>query len=142
LHGEAQRIRDEVEQESAQVARREALADETAAKARAAKAEAEAKAAEAIRLEQRAESHRSSVETSRDELDQRRAHADTIDPHVKVDENADENADDVVDGEVVDPQDGASYDRTERYARTDTYDGTDSYDRTGTTAVPPAAHRG
>jgi nitrogen fixation-related uncharacterized protein len=85
LHGEAQRIRTEVEQESAQVARREALADETAAKARAAKAEAEAKAAEAARLEERAQSHRSSVDSARDDLDERRAHADSIDPRVKAD---------------------------------------------------------
>jgi FtsZ-interacting cell division protein ZipA len=91
LHGEAQRIRTEVEQESAQVARREALADETAAKARAAKAEAEAKAAEAARLEERAQSHRSSVASARDDLDERRAHADTIDPRVKTDKADDEN---------------------------------------------------
>jgi hypothetical protein len=65
------------------VARREALADETAAKARAAKAEAEVKAAEAARLEDRAQSHRSSVEDSRDDLNERRAHADSIDPRVK-----------------------------------------------------------
>jgi hypothetical protein len=87
LHGEAERIRGEVEQDSVQVARREALADETAAKARAAKAEAEAKAAEARRLEQRAESHRSSVESSRGDLDERRAHADSIDPRVKADKS-------------------------------------------------------
>ena len=85
LHGEAERIRGEVEQESAQVARREALAEETAAKARAAKAEADVKAAEAARLEERALSHRSSVDTSRDDLDERRAHADSIDPRVKAD---------------------------------------------------------
>jgi cbb3-type cytochrome oxidase maturation protein len=86
LHGEAERIRGEVEQESAQVARRQALADETAAKARAAKAEAEVKAAEGDRLEERAQSHRSSVETSRDDLDERRAHADSIDPRVKAEQ--------------------------------------------------------
>jgi hypothetical protein len=85
LHGEAQSIREQVKEESVQVNRREALADETAAKARAAKAEAEVKAAEAARLEQRAGSHRSAVETSRSELDSRREHADTIDPKVKVD---------------------------------------------------------
>ncbi|MCV7226325.1 hypothetical protein [Mycolicibacterium komossense] len=89
LHSEAERIRGEVEQESAVVARREALADETAAKARAAKAEAEVKAAEAARLEERAQSHRVSVESSRDDLDERRAHADSIDPRVKADTNDD-----------------------------------------------------
>jgi cbb3-type cytochrome oxidase maturation protein len=86
LHGEAERIRGEVEQESDRVGRRAALADETAAKARAAKAEAEVKAAEAARLDERAQSHRSSVETSRDDLDERRAHADSIDPAVKAEE--------------------------------------------------------
>ena len=60
------------------MARRQAIADETAAKARAAKAEAEVKAAEAARLEQRAGEHRSSVEASREDLDERRAHADSI----------------------------------------------------------------
>ena len=99
LHGEAERIRGEVEQESAQVARREALADETAAKARAAKAEAEVKAAEAARLEERALSHRSSVETSRDDLDDRRAHADSIDPRVKADKT--DKADDEIDNAEV-----------------------------------------
>ena len=43
LHGEAQRIRDEVEQESVGVDRRAALAQETSARARAARAEAEAR---------------------------------------------------------------------------------------------------
>ncbi|CAN5226049.1 hypothetical protein BH09ACT8_BH09ACT8_24560 [soil metagenome] len=100
LHGEAERIRGEVEQESAQVARREALAEETAAKARAAKAEAEVKAAEAARLEERALTHRSSVESSRDDLDDRRAHADSIDPRVKTDKAAE--ADQINDAELVD----------------------------------------
>ncbi len=89
MHGEAERIRSEVEEESAQVARREALAEETAAKARAAKAEAEVKAAEAARLEERALSHRSSVESANDDLEERRAHADHIDPRVKTDKTDD-----------------------------------------------------
>jgi nitrogen fixation-related uncharacterized protein len=83
LHGKAERIREEVEVESVQVKRREALADETAARARAAQAEAEAKAAEAARLADRADVHRDAVVTSREDLDERRAHADTIDPRVK-----------------------------------------------------------
>lgn len=83
LHGKAERIREEVEQDTIQVRRREALADETAAKARAAQAEAEAKAAEARRLADRADLHRDAVVTSREELDERRAHADSIDPRVK-----------------------------------------------------------
>jgi FtsZ-interacting cell division protein ZipA len=83
LHGKAERIREEVEQDSAKVARREALAEETAAKARAAQAEAEAKAAEAARLSQRAEVHRDAVATHREDLEERRSHADSIDPRVK-----------------------------------------------------------
>ena len=86
LHGKAERIREEVEQDSVKVARREALADETAAKARAAQAEAEAKAAEAKRLTGRADVHRDAVSTSREDLDERRSHADSIDPRVKADD--------------------------------------------------------
>ncbi|MET0698172.1 MAG: hypothetical protein ABWY93_00795 [Mycobacterium sp.] len=123
LHGEAERIRGEVDQEAVQVARREALADETAAKARAAAAEAEAKAAEARRLEQRAESHRSSVDTARGDLDERRAHADSIDPRVKADKTDDDT--------VVDEQ--AAYDRPA--------DGQVNYDPNYDQKSPPAAHR-
>lgn len=86
LQGKAERIREEVEHDSIQVRRREALADETAAKARAAQAEAEAKAAEARRLADRANLHRDAVSTSQEELDERRAHADSIDPRVKANE--------------------------------------------------------
>ncbi|HNM85605.1 MAG: hypothetical protein U0Q20_00055 [Mycobacterium sp.] len=83
LHGEAQRIRDEVEQHAADLDRRETLARETAARAQVARAEAEAKDAEATRLEQRADVHRSVAAAGRDELDSRLEHADTIDPRVK-----------------------------------------------------------
>jgi membrane protein involved in colicin uptake len=128
MHGEAERIRGEVEQESVQVARREALADETAAKARAAAAEAEAKAAEARRLEQRAESHRSSVDTARGDLDERRAHADSIDPRVK----ADKTDDDAVAAEE------AAYDRpADGQVNYDANRDQAGYDQTS----PPAAHR-
>ena len=89
LHGEAEQIREEVGQESLNVERREALAKETSAKARAARAEAEAKDAEATRLEDRAEAHRQAAAASRDELDARLDHADDIDPKVKFDEKAD-----------------------------------------------------
>jgi hypothetical protein len=91
LHTKAELIREEVEQESVQVKRREALAEETAAKARAAQAEAEAKAAEAARLAQRADVHRDAVSTSQEDLDERRAHADSIDPRVKNTHAADDN---------------------------------------------------
>lgn len=83
MHGKAERIREEVEVDAVQVKRREALADETAAKARAAQAEAEAKAAEAARLAERADVHRDAVASSRDDLEERRAQADSIDPRVE-----------------------------------------------------------
>lgn len=79
-HAQAERIREEVGQESQRVEKREAFADETQAKARAAKAEAEVKAAEAARLEEAAASRREAATTSREELDARREHADAIDP--------------------------------------------------------------
>jgi FtsZ-interacting cell division protein ZipA len=82
-HAEAQRIREQVDQVSQQVQRREAFADETETKARAAQAEADAKAAEAARLQQRAQDHRSNVTDARHALDEQRAHADSIDPRVE-----------------------------------------------------------
>lgn len=79
-HAQAERIREEVGQESQRVEKREAFAEETQAKARAAKAEAEVKAAEAARLEEAAASHRESATASREELDARRERADALDP--------------------------------------------------------------
>ena len=79
-HAQAERIREEIGQESQRVEKREAFADETQAKARAAKAEAEVKAAEAARLEETAASHREAATTSREELDARRERADALDP--------------------------------------------------------------
>ncbi|MFC4603281.1 hypothetical protein [Rhodococcus kronopolitis] len=79
-HVEAEEIRTQAGEESLRVGQREALADETAAKARAAQAEAEAKAAEAEGLEQRAAAHRIEATDSRDELNQQLDRADTIDP--------------------------------------------------------------
>ena len=79
-HVQAERIREEVGQETHRVEKREAYAEETEAKARAAKAEAEAKAAEAARLQQTAATHREAVTTSREDLDARRERADALDP--------------------------------------------------------------
>jgi biopolymer transport protein ExbB/TolQ len=79
----ADEIREEVRQEHAKVQRREALADETAAKARAAQAEAEAKAAEAARLEENAAKHRDHATTRREELDEKWSEADSLDPRVE-----------------------------------------------------------
>ncbi|MCP9272461.1 hypothetical protein [Mycolicibacterium arenosum] len=80
---EAQRLRAELDAESQQVAKRQALAEETDARARAAAAEAEAKAAEARRLSERAASHQETVATHREDLDERRKHIDSLDPDVK-----------------------------------------------------------
>lgn len=83
LHGKAEHIRRETRQEAVKVDQRAALAKETEARARAAEAEAEAKAAEAERLAGRAQEHRSAADTSRQDLDARLQHADSIDPKVK-----------------------------------------------------------
>lgn len=80
---QAEELRDHVRQESVKVQRREALADETAARARAAQAEADAKAAEAARLQERADTHRTEATTSRDRLDEKWAHADSLDPRAQ-----------------------------------------------------------
>ncbi len=77
---EAERIHERMREDTVKVERREALADETAARARAAKAEAEAKAAEAARLEDRAAAHQSDVASAREELDKQRERADSLDP--------------------------------------------------------------
>lgn len=79
-HLKAEGIRDQVRVDTTRVERREALAEETSAKARAAQAEAEAKAAEAARLQQRAAAHQSEAATSRQDLGERWKHANDIDP--------------------------------------------------------------
>ena len=85
---QADEIREEVRQEQLKLQHREAIADETAAKARAAQAEAEAKAAEAARLEANAAKHREDVAAHRDDLDERASRADSLDPRVKNEERA------------------------------------------------------
>ena len=72
--------RDKAAEQSHEVGQREALADETAAKARAAQAEAEAKAAHATGLQHQAEVRRSDAATARDEVNEEFERADTIDP--------------------------------------------------------------
>ena len=76
-HLKADQIREQVKDEALQVDRREALAEETAAKARAARAEADVKAAQASGLEQQAAAHRNEAKTSRDRLDEQRDRADS-----------------------------------------------------------------
>jgi ABC-type multidrug transport system fused ATPase/permease subunit len=76
----ADRIREDVREQSGRLEKREAVAAETEAKARAAQAEAEAKAAEAARLQDRATGHREHVNTAREDLDAKRERADELDP--------------------------------------------------------------
>ena len=59
---------------------REALADETAAKARAAQAEADAKTAHAKGLQHQAQVRRTDAASARDEVNQEFERADTMDP--------------------------------------------------------------
>ncbi len=80
---QAEEIREGAKVASSRVERRQALADETAAKARAAQAEAEAKAAEAARLQERAASHHSDAATSREQLEDQFKRADSLDPNVR-----------------------------------------------------------
>ena len=73
-------IREKAVEQSHEVGQREALADETAAMARAAQAEAEAMSARAAGLQHQAEAHRTDAATSRSELNRQFERADKIDP--------------------------------------------------------------
>jgi hypothetical protein len=66
--------------QSHEVGQQEALADETAAKARAAQAEAEAIAAHSEGLRHQAQARRTDAATSRSELNREFERADKIDP--------------------------------------------------------------
>ena len=85
-HVEAEQMREELTTHSQKVDKRQALADETAAKARAAEAEAEAKAAEAARLKEQAAGRHDAVAASREDIEERRRHADRLDPKTRVDD--------------------------------------------------------
>jgi FtsZ-interacting cell division protein ZipA len=85
---EAGDIRDKAAEQSHKVGQREALAEETAAKARAAQAEADAKAAHATGLQHQAQMRRSDAATARDEVNQEFDRADKIDPDTQIDETA------------------------------------------------------
>jgi uncharacterized protein HemX len=80
---QADELREQTKLDTAKLERREALAQETAAKARAAQAEAEVKAAEAARLQEQAAKHQSEAATSREQLQEQWNRADSIDPKVK-----------------------------------------------------------
>jgi hypothetical protein len=73
-------IRDKAVEQSHEVGQREALADETAAKARAAQAEADAMAAHSAGLQHQAQARRTDAATSRSELNREFERADKIDP--------------------------------------------------------------
>ena len=90
-HVEAEQMREELTTHVEKADKRQTIADETAAKARAAQAEAEAKAAEAARLQQQAAGHHDAVTASREEIEERRRHADMLDPKTRVDDDADDH---------------------------------------------------
>lgn len=77
---EAGDIRDKAADESHKVGQREALADETDAKARVAQAEADAKTAHAKGLQHQAQVRRTDAASARDEVNQEFERADKIDP--------------------------------------------------------------
>ena len=79
-HVDADKIREDARHETLLVNQQEALADETAAKARAAQAEADVNAAQASGLQQQAAVHRGEAVTSRDHLNKQWDRADTLDP--------------------------------------------------------------
>jgi FtsZ-interacting cell division protein ZipA len=79
---EAGQIREEASHRVNDVQRREAIAEESAAKARRAQADAEAKAAEAKRLQHEAQSHQGQAASSRQDLDAEFQRADKLDPDV------------------------------------------------------------
>jgi Tfp pilus assembly protein PilE len=85
---EAGDIRDKAADESHKVGQREALADETAAKARVAQAEADAKTAHATGLQHQAQVRRGDAATARDEVNQEFKRADTIDPDAQTPETS------------------------------------------------------
>jgi FtsZ-interacting cell division protein ZipA len=73
-------IRDKAVEQSHEVGQREALADETAAKARAAQAEAEAMTAHSAGLQHQAQARHADAATSRTEVNREFERADKIDP--------------------------------------------------------------
>lgn len=91
-HVKAEEMREDITTHLQKVDKRQALADETAAKARAAEAEAEAKAAEASRLKEQAASHHDAVAVSREDIEERRRDADRLDPKTRVDDDVDNDA--------------------------------------------------
>jgi FtsZ-interacting cell division protein ZipA len=73
-------IREKAVEQSHEVGQREALADETSAKARAAQAQADAMAAHSAGLQHQAQARRADAATSRSEVNREFDRADKIDP--------------------------------------------------------------
>jgi hypothetical protein len=86
IRHKAENIRGEAAEETLRVRQREALAEDTAARARAAQAEADVKAAQATGLQQQAAAHRSEAATSRDQLNEQWDRAEKLDPAAPTDE--------------------------------------------------------
>lgn len=113
-HRQAQQIREQARTESVGVDRRAALADETAAQARAAQAEADVKAAEAARLREQATQHESEAAAARERLEQRWNHADRIDPKTRADSKT-QDADEAWSAESQEPATNPETIRNETY---------------------------
>jgi hypothetical protein len=80
---QASDIREAATAQEHEVGRHEALADETAARARVAVAEADAKAAHATGLQHQAEERRDGAATAREAVDEEFQRADTLDPDTR-----------------------------------------------------------
>ncbi len=85
-------IRDKAVEQSHEVGQREALADETAAKARAAQAEADAMTAHAAGLQHQAQARHTEAATSRSEVNREFERADKIDPDAQTSDTARETS--------------------------------------------------
>lgn len=82
---EAEGIRSAAAAETLKVSQREALADETDAKARAAQAEADIKAAQSSGLQQQAAAHRGEAVAARAKLNEQWDRAEELDPAAPTD---------------------------------------------------------
>jgi FtsZ-interacting cell division protein ZipA len=78
---QASEMRDAATAQEHTVGRREALADETDARARIAAAEADAKTAHAAGLQHQAQERRNGAKSARDEVNEQFQRADTLDPN-------------------------------------------------------------
>jgi hypothetical protein len=85
-------IRDKAVEQSHEVGQREALADETAAKARAAQAQAEAMTAHSAGLQHQAQARHTEAATSRSEVNREFERADKIDPDSDTSDTARDNS--------------------------------------------------